>query len=544
MLRDLDEAHLTAHQGDPSLSARISTFDTARGLMREAPEAFDIHREPKHTLALYGARADDPSSFAAQCLVARRLVERGVRVVELFDVGSNSNWDSHTEIDDHVKLSRGVDRPLAALVKDLKRCGLLDETLIVGCSEFGRSPWQDLTPRGRAHHNACFTCFLAGGGVRGGLSFGRSDDYGNQRRRESRPCPRPARHDPAHHGARPHPTHLSLLGPRLPPDRRPRPGRARHPGVIVGRRRRASDACDSAWRSCRQSGRFTPPRSASRRARCRIGCPLAAGDVEFVRTGARWPDQKLWLIAFCAILAGCQGVSVWRVVSGPWVEPAAFRARLGAGGSALVLRIPKARAACSQRRANHAAALGAENASTELAARYELDAIANAAAALAVLPPASGPAGTGEARQARDLYNAALEDVLRLTGGRKIRPDDTWHVRLAALGIQVVTQGEGGDCALCPQAVRRAPLRARLRRAWDGAPVSDRRTRRSADRRPRFQGTETRASRGHGAIPDAPRGLSGHGGPARRPIRWRHRHAGGLMGIPAGAPRPACRPAG
>jgi hypothetical protein len=180
MLRDLDSNHLAARPGDPNLRARMSTFDTARGLMREAPEAFDIGREPGHILDLYGASADDPSSFAAQCLVARRLVERGVRVVELFDVGSNSNWDSHTEIGDHQKLARRVDRPMAALVKDLKQRGLLDETLIVGCSEFGRSPWQDLTPRGRAHHNDCFTCFLAGGGVRGGFSFGRSDDYGNQ----------------------------------------------------------------------------------------------------------------------------------------------------------------------------------------------------------------------------------------------------------------------------------------------------------------------------------------------------------------------------
>ncbi len=148
--------------------------------MREAPEAFDVRREPRHILDLYGAKADDPSSFAAQCLIARRLVERGVRVVELFDVGSNSNWDSHTEIGDHKKLARNVDRPLAALVKDLKQRGLLSRTLIVGCTEFGRSPWQDLTPRGRAHHNDCFTCFLAGGGVRGGLSYGRSDDYGSQ----------------------------------------------------------------------------------------------------------------------------------------------------------------------------------------------------------------------------------------------------------------------------------------------------------------------------------------------------------------------------
>jgi Protein of unknown function (DUF1501) len=180
MLHDLNQSHLAAHPGDALLSSRLTTIDTAHGLMREAPEAFDIARESAHTLQLYGASADDRSSFGAQCLIARRLVERGVRVVELFDVGSNNNWDSHTEIGDHRKLSRQIDQPLAALVKDLKQRGLLGETLIVGCSEFGRSPWQDLTPRGRAHHNACFTCFLAGAGVRGGISYGLSDEYGNR----------------------------------------------------------------------------------------------------------------------------------------------------------------------------------------------------------------------------------------------------------------------------------------------------------------------------------------------------------------------------
>jgi hypothetical protein len=179
MLRDLNEAHLSARDGDEALAGRMATFDTARGLMREAPEAFDIARESRSTLDLYGADPAAPGSFAAQCLVARRLVERGVRVVELFDVGSNSNWDSHNNIDDHRPLSRNIDRPIAALVGDLKRRGLLDETLILGCSEFGRTPWQDLTPRGRGHHSRCFTCFLAGGGVKGGMSYGTSDDYGD-----------------------------------------------------------------------------------------------------------------------------------------------------------------------------------------------------------------------------------------------------------------------------------------------------------------------------------------------------------------------------
>jgi uncharacterized protein (DUF1501 family) len=179
MLHDLNEAHLAARDGDAMLASRMATIETAQGLMRAAPEAFDIHRESPATLELYGAKADDPKSFAAQCLTSRRLVERGVRVVELFDVGSNTNWDSHNNIEDHRALSRNIDRPLAALVTDLKARGLLDETLIVGCSEFGRTPWQDLTPRGRGHHSKCFTCFLAGGGVKGGFSYGVSDEYGD-----------------------------------------------------------------------------------------------------------------------------------------------------------------------------------------------------------------------------------------------------------------------------------------------------------------------------------------------------------------------------
>ncbi len=179
MLRDLNEAHLSARDGDAALASRMVTINTAYGLMREAPEAFDLASEPRAALELYGADAANPSSFAAQCLVARRLVERGVRVVELFDVGSNTNWDSHTNIDDHRALSRNIDRPIAALVADLRQRGLLDETLILGCSEFGRTPWQDLTPKGRGHHSLCFTCFLAGGGAKGGYSHGVSDEYGN-----------------------------------------------------------------------------------------------------------------------------------------------------------------------------------------------------------------------------------------------------------------------------------------------------------------------------------------------------------------------------
>jgi hypothetical protein len=178
MLRDLNDEHLARHAGDVELRARMTSFETAHGLMREAPEVFDIAQEPRHVLEMYGPKAADPASFAAQCLTARRMVERGVRVVYLFDVGSNNNWDNHSNMSLHEGLSRNVDQPIAALVRDLKQRGLLDETLIVGCSEFGRTPWEDTVPEGRGHYNRNFTCFLAGGGVKGGYSHGVSDEYG------------------------------------------------------------------------------------------------------------------------------------------------------------------------------------------------------------------------------------------------------------------------------------------------------------------------------------------------------------------------------
>jgi uncharacterized protein (DUF1501 family) len=108
------------------------------------------------------------------------LIERGVRVVELFDVGSNNNWDNHTDMSKHRELAAQLDRPLAGLIQDLKQRGLLEETLIVGCSEFGRTPWQDLTPQGRGHHARAFTCFLAGGGVRVGTAYGATDEIGDK----------------------------------------------------------------------------------------------------------------------------------------------------------------------------------------------------------------------------------------------------------------------------------------------------------------------------------------------------------------------------
>jgi len=178
MLRDLNEEHLKARPSDVQLRTRMTNFNTAYGLMREAPEAFDTSRETEETLRLYGIKREDRESFGWQCLASRRLIERGVRVVELFDVGSNRNWDAHGDMETHRGLARKIDQPIAALVQDLKRRGMLEDTLIVGCSEFGRTPWEDRNPKGRGHHASVFTTFLAGGGAKRGLSYGASDEYG------------------------------------------------------------------------------------------------------------------------------------------------------------------------------------------------------------------------------------------------------------------------------------------------------------------------------------------------------------------------------
>lgn len=177
MLRDANELHARARPGDMNLRARISSFDVARGMMREAPEAFDLSRETAATLADYGAAPGDRRSFAAQCMLARRLLERGVRVVELIDTGSHDNWDAHGDMQQHRGKAQRVDQPLAALLGDLRRRGLLDDTLVAVCTEFGRTPWSD-NGKGRSHWHRAFSCLLAGAGVRGGLAYGETDDHG------------------------------------------------------------------------------------------------------------------------------------------------------------------------------------------------------------------------------------------------------------------------------------------------------------------------------------------------------------------------------
>jgi hypothetical protein len=178
MLRDVNEHHAELHPGN-DLRARIATFDVAQGMMHQAPEALDVGRETRATLDSYGITAGETTSFGCQCLVARRLIERGVRVVELIDSGSNNNWDAHGNMQEHRPKALRVDRAIAALIKDLKARGLLDSTLIAICTEFGRTPWTDSTgTQGRNHYAKAFTALLAGAGVKGGCTFGQTDEFG------------------------------------------------------------------------------------------------------------------------------------------------------------------------------------------------------------------------------------------------------------------------------------------------------------------------------------------------------------------------------
>jgi hypothetical protein len=172
-----NRAHLQRHGNDQNLAARIRSFETAFQMQTEAPEVFDMSRETDETLRLYGLERGQTAGFGWQCLVARRLAERGVRFVELIDNGASDNWDAHADMAAHAPLAKKIDKPIAGLLRDLKRRGLLDDTLVVWTTEFGRTPGID-GPKGRGHHGACFSSWLAGGGVKGGIAHGQTDDIG------------------------------------------------------------------------------------------------------------------------------------------------------------------------------------------------------------------------------------------------------------------------------------------------------------------------------------------------------------------------------
>ena len=178
-LKELNEAHRASRADDPNLAARIKSFETAFGMQSEMPEALDLSKETDDTLSLYGLKRGQREGFGWQCLVARRLVERGVRFVELIHTGSSGNWDSHGNMADHGNLAKQVDQPMAGLLRDLKRVGLFDDVLVVWTTEFGRTPFNNTAENaGREHHNWAFSSWLAGAGVKRGVAFGTTDEHG------------------------------------------------------------------------------------------------------------------------------------------------------------------------------------------------------------------------------------------------------------------------------------------------------------------------------------------------------------------------------
>jgi hypothetical protein len=169
----LNEMHL-AKTGDPEISTRINSFEMAFRMQSSAPELMDLSKESKATLDMYGAEPGKPS-FANNCLLARRLVERGVRFVQLY----HEAWDQHGSLVKDIKINaKDTDQACAALVKDLKQRGMLDDTLIVWGGEFGRTPMMQGGDDGRDHHPNAFTMWMAGGGVKRGATVGESDELG------------------------------------------------------------------------------------------------------------------------------------------------------------------------------------------------------------------------------------------------------------------------------------------------------------------------------------------------------------------------------
>jgi hypothetical protein len=165
-------------QGDPEIATRIAQYEMAYRMQTSVPELTDVSREPKHVLDLYGPEARKPGTFAANCLLARRLAERGVRFIQLFHKG----WDQHTSLPRQIAgQCRDTDQPSAGLLLDLEQRGLLEDTLVIWGGEFGRTVYCQGTltaeDYGRDHHPRCFTIWLAGGGVRAGFTFGETDDF-------------------------------------------------------------------------------------------------------------------------------------------------------------------------------------------------------------------------------------------------------------------------------------------------------------------------------------------------------------------------------
>ncbi|HBE96981.1 MAG TPA: DUF1501 domain-containing protein [Verrucomicrobiales bacterium] len=183
LLKKLNGEHIKERPGDAELEARIKSFELAYRMQNAAPEAFDIDREPEHVKKLYGVGEKRCDHFARQCLTARRMVERGVRFVQIYSGGMENqrSWDGHNDIKgNHSQFAGETDTPIAGLLTDLEQRGLLNDTLVIWGGEFGRLPLTQKSKKpGRDHNPHCFSTWMAGGGVKGGVSYGESDEIGH-----------------------------------------------------------------------------------------------------------------------------------------------------------------------------------------------------------------------------------------------------------------------------------------------------------------------------------------------------------------------------
>jgi Protein of unknown function (DUF1501) len=182
-LREKNEEHLASRADNTELAARIASYELAFRMQQSAPEAVDLAAESRETRALYGLDEAHTADFGRKCLIARRLVERGVRFVQIYSGGAHNddNWDAHADlVANHTMHAGATDKPIAGLLKDLKRRGLLDETLVVWGGEFGRQPIAEFQEgTGRDHNSYGFTMWVAGGGIKAGTSVGRTDELGS-----------------------------------------------------------------------------------------------------------------------------------------------------------------------------------------------------------------------------------------------------------------------------------------------------------------------------------------------------------------------------
>lgn len=183
LLARLNQQHIESTRGGLELEARIKSFELAYRMQSAAPEAFDVEGESEHIKRLYGVGEKRCDHFAKQCLTARRMIERGVRFVQIYSGGMENqrSWDGHNDIQgNHSQFAGETDTPIAGLLTDLQQRGLLDETLVIWGGEFGRLPLSQKSKKpGRDHNPHCFTSWMAGGGVKGGVSYGESDEIGH-----------------------------------------------------------------------------------------------------------------------------------------------------------------------------------------------------------------------------------------------------------------------------------------------------------------------------------------------------------------------------